>query len=78
MNPIHFGIMVVFNLMIGMITPPMGMALYIMGAITDVPMREIIVYSMRFFLALVFALLLISYIPIISTFVPQLLGLSMY
>ncbi len=77
-NPIQFGIMVVFNLMIGMITPPMGMALYIMGAITDVPMREIIVYSMRFFLALVFALLLISYIPILSTFVPQLLGLSMY
>ena len=77
-NPIQFGIMVVFNLMIGMITPPMGMALYIMGAITDVPMREIIVYSMRFFLALVFALLLISYIPIITTFVPQLLGLSMY
>jgi len=77
-SPIQFGIMVVFNLMIGMITPPMGMALYIMGAITDVPMRDIIIYSMRFFLALVFALLLITYIPFLSTFLPNLLGLSMY
>lgn len=77
-SPIHFGIMVVFNLMIGMITPPMGMALYIMGAVTNVPMRDIIVYSMRFFLALVIALLLITYIPFISTFLPNLLGMSMY
>lgn len=77
-SPIQFGIMVVFNLMIGMITPPMGMALYIMGAITDVPMRDIIIYSMRFFLALVFALLLITYIPFLSTIVPNLLGMSMY
>lgn len=77
-SPIQFGIMVVFNLMIGMITPPMGMALYIMGAITDVPMRDIIIYSMRFFLALLIALMLITFIPFISTFVPNLLGLSMY
>ncbi len=77
-SPIQFGIMVVFNLMIGMITPPMGMALYIMGAITDVPMRDIIIYSMRFFLALLIALMLITFIPFISTFIPNLLGLSMY
>jgi tripartite ATP-independent transporter DctM subunit len=77
-NPIQFGIMVVFNLMIGMITPPMGMALYIMGAITDVPMRDIIIYSMRFFFVLFFALLLITYIPFISTFIPNLLGMSMF
>jgi tripartite ATP-independent transporter DctM subunit len=77
-NPIQFGIMVVFNLMIGMITPPMGMALYIMGAITDVPMRDIILYSMRFFLALCLALLLITFIPILSTFVPEFFGLTIY
>jgi tripartite ATP-independent transporter DctM subunit len=77
-NPIQFGIMVVFNLMIGMITPPMGMALYIMGAITDVPMRDIITASLRFFFALFVALLLITYIPLLSTFVPEILGLTMY
>lgn len=77
-NPIQFGIMVVFNLMIGMITPPMGMALYIMGAITDVPMRDIIVYSLKFFVALIIALMLITFIPALSTFVPEMLGLSMY
>lgn len=77
-NPIHFGIMVVFNLMIGMITPPMGMALYIMGAITDVPMRDIIVSSLKFFIALIIALMLITFIPALSTFVPEILGLSLY
>ncbi len=76
-NPIQFGIMVVFNLMIGMITPPMGMALYIMGAVTDVPMKDIINSSMRFFLALLVALMLITYIPFLSTIVPELLNLNM-
>jgi tripartite ATP-independent transporter DctM subunit len=77
-NPIQFGIMVVFNLMIGMITPPMGMALYIMGAITDVPMRDIIAYSLKFFFSLIIALMLITFIPALSTFVPKILGLSLY
>jgi len=76
-NPIQFGLMVVFNLMIGMITPPMGMALYIMGTITDVPMKDIISASMRFFGILVIALLLIAYIPILSTWLPQILGFTM-
>ncbi len=76
-NPVHFGLMVVFNLMIGMITPPMGLALYIMGAITDVPMKDIIRSSMSFFLVLVLALMLITYIPFLSTFIPELLGMSM-
>lgn len=76
-NPIQFGIIVVFNLMIGMITPPMGMALYIMAAISNVPMKDVISASMRFFFALVFALLLITYIPFLSTFIPGILGLSL-
>jgi TRAP-type C4-dicarboxylate transport system permease large subunit len=76
-NPIQFGVMVVFNLMIGMITPPMGMALYIMAAISGVPMKKVIATSMRFFFALCFALLLITYIPFLSTIIPRILGMSM-
>lgn len=76
-NPIQFGIMVVFNLMIGMITPPMGMALYIMAAISGVPMKDVIISSMRFFFVLCFALLLIAYIPFLTTFIPSMLGLSL-
>jgi len=76
-NPIQFGIMVVFNLMIGMITPPMGMALYIMAAIApDVKMRDIISSSLRFFFALVFALMLITFIPFLSTTIPEMLGMN--
>jgi tripartite ATP-independent transporter DctM subunit len=77
-NPIQFGIIVVFNLMIGMITPPMGMALYIMAAISGVPMKSVIAASMRFFFALCFALLLITYLPFLSTLIPGLLGLSLH
>lgn len=76
-NPIQFGIMVVFNLMIGMITPPMGMALYIMAAIApDVAMRDIISSSMRFFVALVLALMLITFTPFLSTLIPEMIGMS--
>ena len=76
-NPIQFGIMVVFNLMIGMITPPMGMALYIMAAIApDVAMRDIIYSSMRFFVALVVALMLITFVPFLSTLIPEMIGMS--
>ena len=78
-NPIQFGIMVVFNLMIGMITPPMGMALYIMAAIApDVKMRDIISSSLRFFFALVFALMLITFIPFLSTIIPEMLGMNIH
>jgi TRAP-type C4-dicarboxylate transport system permease large subunit len=78
-NPIQFGIMVVFNLMIGMITPPMGMALYIMAAIApDVRMRDIISFSLRFFFALVIALMLITFIPFLSTIIPEMLGMTIY
>ena len=73
-NEVQFGLMIVFNLMIGMITPPMGLALYIMAAITDVPMIDIIKQSLRFIFALVAALLLITYIPQLSTFLPRLFG----
>jgi C4-dicarboxylate transporter DctM subunit len=74
-NPIQFGIVIVFNLMIGMITPPMGMALYIMAAVSGVPMKDVIIQSMRFFLALLIALMLITYIPFISLTIPNLMGL---
>jgi tripartite ATP-independent transporter DctM subunit len=74
-NPIQFGIVIVFNLMIGMITPPMGMALYIMAAVSGVPMKDVIIQSMRFFLALLVALMLITYIPYLSLTIPNLMGL---
>jgi len=73
-NPFQFGLMIVFNLMVGLITPPMGMALFIMGAITDVPMKDIIISSLRFFFILCFALILITYFPIFTTLIPEMFG----
>lgn len=73
MDPVHFGLMMVFNLMIGMITPPFGVGLFIVSAIADVPIDRLARASVPFFIALVMALILIAYIPSISLFLPNLL-----
>lgn len=73
MHPVHFGLIIVFNLMIGMITPPFGMGLYIMSSITDVPINKVIKACLPFLIPLILALLLVTYIPAISLFLPDLL-----
>ena len=74
-NPLQFGVMVVFNLMIGMLTPPMGVGLYIMKSITDLPMKDIVISCAKFYLPLIIALLLITFVPLLSTFLPKVVGL---
>lgn len=73
MDPVHFGLMMVFNLMIGMITPPFGVGLFIVSAIADVPIDRLARAAFPFFIALLIALILIAYIPSISLFLPNLL-----
>ena len=73
LNPVHFGVLMVFNLMIGMITPPFGVGLYILAAISDVPIAKIIRACVPFFIALVVALLLISYIPALTLYLPNII-----
>lgn len=72
-HPVHFGLIVVFNLMIGMITPPFGMGLYIMSSITDVPIHKVINACLPFLIPLLVALALVTYIPFLSLWLPTLL-----
>jgi len=71
-NPVHLGVVVVFNLMIGMVTPPYGTALFVMASITNLPYERIVKAVLPFLIPLIIVLLLITYIPSISTFIPNL------
>ncbi|MBA7570106.1 Sialic acid TRAP transporter large permease protein SiaM [subsurface metagenome] len=73
MNPVHFGVMMVFNLMIGMITPPFGVGLFIMVKIADVKIPALVRACFPFFIALLFALFFIAVFPIITLWLPSIL-----
>ena len=63
---------VVFNLMIGLLTPPMGLALFLVADIAKVPMKAILREMAPFYIPLVITLLLITYVPELTTIIPRL------
>ena len=67
MNPIHFGIMMVVNLAIGFVTPPIGVNLFVASSLTDIPVMEVAKKAMPMIVYFLIALLLITFIPQIST-----------
>ena len=66
MNPIHFGVVMVVNLAIGFVTPPIGVNLFVASSLTDVPVMDIAKKAMPMIIMFLVALLLITYIPQIS------------
>lgn len=72
MSPIHFGIIMVVNLAIGFITPPLGINLFVAARVGDVKLEVVIKGIVMFILAMIFCLLLITYIPAISMTLPKL------
>lgn len=66
MNPVHFGIMMTCNLAIGMVTPPMGINLYVASGMTGVPVLKLAKACIPFLIAFFIALMLIAFIPGIS------------
>ncbi|MFA9458910.1 TRAP transporter large permease [Halalkalibacter sp. AB-rgal2] len=74
-DPVHFGIMLVFNLAIGVITPPVGSCLFIGCSVGNVPIEAVIKPLSKFFVVLVVTLLFVVYIPEISLALPRWLGL---
>lgn len=76
MDPIHFGIMMVFNLCLGNITPPVGSALFVGCSIAKVPMEKVIRPLLPIFAIEFVLLLVVTFIPEISLFLPHLFGMS--
>ena len=71
---VHFGVLVVVNSMIGFITPPYGMLLFVINAVTDIPLREIIGEIWAFLAVLIFALLIMIFSPNMVLWLPRLFG----
>lgn len=74
-NPIHFGVVVVINLMIGLLTPPFGMALFSAQTIGRVPLKSLLKELVPFLVADFILLALISIFPEIILFLPRMFGL---
>jgi len=75
MSPLHFGIMIVLNLSIGLCTPPVGSVLFVSCAIAKTTIQKIIRPLMPMYVAMIVALLLVTYVPAISESLPRFFGL---
>ncbi|MBW1700220.1 MAG: TRAP transporter large permease [Deltaproteobacteria bacterium] len=72
-HPIHFGVVMILNLMIGLLTPPVGPVLYVLVSIAKLPFEEVARSVWVFILPLIFVLFLITYIPDLVLFIPGLM-----
>ncbi|BBQ86208.1 MULTISPECIES: TRAP transporter large permease [Enterobacteriaceae] len=73
-DPVHFGIIMIYNLAIGTITPPVGSGLYVGASVGKVKVEEVLKPLMPFYIAIISVLLLITYLPELTLFLPRLLG----
>ncbi len=75
-DPLHLGVVMVLNLMIGLITPPVGLCLYIVSDIAELPVMKVVRALVPFLIPLLVVLLLITYFPGIPLFLPRLFGFA--
>ena len=71
-NPIQFGIMIVLNCGIGLLTPPVGAVLFIGSAVGKVKMEKVVKATLPFYLCMIIVLLMLTFIPEISMFLPEI------
>jgi len=71
-DPVHFGLIVVLNLMIGLLHPPMGMVLYVLARVARMSLERTTMAILPWLVPLLGSLLLITYVPIISLWLPRL------
>jgi tripartite ATP-independent transporter DctM subunit len=73
-NLVHFGVIIVLNMMIGLITPPLGLLLFITSASTKTPLKDVIRETLPMVHVLITVLFLVTYIPDLVLFLPRMLG----
>ena len=71
-SPIHFGVLMVLNLNIGLLTPPVGVVLYVLGRVADVPFERVMKGVVPFLIPLVLVLILLTFIPQFTMWLPNL------
>lgn len=72
-DPIHFGVMLVINMELALMSPPVGLNLFVISNISKIPLAQVLRGTMPFFCLMVGLLIVVTYIPIISTWLPNLL-----
>ena len=76
MNPIHFGLILVYNLCIGNITPPVGNTLFVAIKVGDSTLAKTIPYMLWYYAAILLGLMLVTYVPFLSMGLPMIAGLA--
>ena len=72
-DPVHFGIILILNLMLGLLTPPVGMVLYVLAKVSETSFERCVMATAPFLIPLVSVLLLLTFIPAISMWLPTIL-----
>jgi len=74
-DPIHFGVMLVINMELALMSPPVGLNLFVISNISRIPLAEVLKGTVPFFMIMLGMLFLVTYVPIISTWLPtRLMG----
>lgn len=73
-DPVHFGMIMLVNLGIGLITPPVGSVLFVASAVSKQKIEQVVKAMLPFYAVLFLVLLLVTYVPAISLFLPKLFG----
>jgi len=73
-DPVHFGVVVVVNVMIGLVTPPYGLLLFMMSKIAEIPLKDLVREVLPFLWVMIGALAVMTYVPEVVLWLPRLLG----
>ena len=76
MDLVQFGVVLTFNMCLGTMTPPVGSVLFVSCGISKVPMEKVVKPLLPYLIALIVLLLLVTYVPAISMFLPRIMGLA--
>jgi tripartite ATP-independent transporter DctM subunit len=74
-DPLQFGSLIIFNLMIGLLTPPMGGVAFVLSSVTGIPVERVFKGALFYMPALILVLLLITYVPALTLWLPNAIGL---
>lgn len=72
-DPIHFGVMLVINMELALMSPPVGLNLFVISNISKIPLAQVLRGTLPFFIMMIGLLIVVTYIPVISTWLPDLL-----
>lgn len=73
-DPLHFGVFLILNLVIGLLTPPIGLVLYVLSAVTDIPFPKVVRGCLPFLVPLLGVLAVVTFVPAVSMWLPGVVG----